>query len=459
MEELYRGSISKIEVLSGSDVLESASIAAKNLYNFARYCAVGFNRKLARSRGHSSLAGKLPKYPGAIGMQKALMDTDEYKILCDRVASYIIRGFDQSMRSWFSNLKSNPDSRPPRYSEKSPPLVFEAGYGRNAKYLGEQKWRLTALSGNNPNRHIVARIYLPPLTNPNRVESIKILASGQCAVSYRVRQRMATGNEVAGIDLGIQRIVTLAFQSGDSILYHGGELLAEQHYWNKRIADCKPSGWIGKGDTHNRKSERQLSYYHKQTARKKVMLRALADSIVDQCIAREVRTIVIGNLKGIRAGKDYGSEMNQKLHAWPFAKLTELITNKAEREGIKVESVSEKNTSKTCSICGFLNTASARHMRGELECRNCGNRIHADVNGAFNILKKYLRESLSALGVSGGLPVQPSPTRESGIGELRSQIQPTFIAKFDLRNTSVRITRIVAQSTAVAMQTSQFVGV
>lgn len=452
--DIYRGAICKMEVFEGGKNLSLAQEYARNLYNFTRYCAIGFNRKLSYARGHISLAGRLPKYIGSIGMIKTLRDTDEFKLLNDRLAEYVIREFDRSMRSWFSNLKSNSDARPPSYSEKFPPLVCETG--RNSKYLGNQHWKFTVLSGKNPDRHIMARIHLPPLTNPDRVESIKILHNGKCAVSYKVRQHCLLGSGVVAIDLGIRKIATLAFQSGESILYHGGELLAEQQYWNKKIAGCKPSGWKGNGEIVNRKSERWLSYHRKHGSRKKVMLRALADSIVDQCLARQVGTIVMGDLKGITKDKDYGSEMNQKLHAWPFAKLTELISNKAEREGIKVEFVSEKNTSKTCSLCGFLNTASARHTRGELECRNCRSRIHADVNGAFNILKKYLRES-QALGVAGGLPTLPSPERRTG--ELRSQIQPTFIAKFDMRDTSVRITRIAAQSTAVATQTSAWVGV
>jgi len=192
------------------------------------------------------------------------------------------------------------------------------------------------------------------------------------------------------------------------------------------------------------------------------MLHNLSTSIVNECREHGVGTIIIGDLKGIREDKDFGKQTNQQLHAWPFAKLTEMITYKAEEVGIEVVKVSERYTSRACCVCGVINKKSARTHRGLLECADCGAQIHADVNGAFNILRKYLlSHDANGIGVAGGLPTLPSPTaRALGFGKfVDSQIDPTFVARFDLRNFSVKMTQIGQQKQSIAIDTSTMAGV
>lgn len=446
MGNLCRGVMARMEIISGDNVLLSGRICARSLYNFVRYCAIGYNWKLAKARGDFSLKGKLPKYPSSIDMWKAMFDTGEYKALNDRVASYILRGFDASMRSWFGNLKVNPDARPPRHLSKDqfPPLTFEVG--RNAKYLGDSIYRLSVLSGKNPDRHVVCRVYLPPLTNHDCVESIKLLANGQCSISYRLKSKKSAGDRVAGIDLGIKKLVTIVFEDGQSISYHGGLLLSEQRYWLKKIRACMPSGWRGAGDGGRLpKSDRAKSYHVYLGRRKRLLLHNLSHAIVDECRHRGIGTIIVGDLRGIRTDKDFGKVGNQKLHAWSFNEITRLITYKAEEVGIEVIKVSERYTSRTCHACGSVNKRSARITRGLFVCADCGAATHADVNGARNILQKYLLSRESGVGVAGGLPALPSPTvSASRTGEFAgaSQIDPDFVAEFDLRNFEVKMTQV-----------------
>lgn len=101
-------------------------------------------------------------------------------------------------------------------------------------------------------------------------------------------------------------------------------------------------------------------------------------------------TIVLGNLKDIRQGKDWGESGNQKLYAWPFAQFKEMLTYKAALSGISVETVSERDTSCTCSICSKKEPykGAGRKERGRYTCPFCGADIHADIDGAANILNK-----------------------------------------------------------------------
>jgi len=435
--DVYRGIICKAEIIGSKKVMHTAQENARNLYNFVRYCNQVYNYRLRKVRGDWLKLGEMPKYPGSIGMWRAMKDDELYKSLGDKTAMYIIRHYDQMFRSWMSNVKSNPNARPPRYAKNAPPLTFEAG--RTAKHLGMNIWRFTALSGIIEDRYIFAKLYLPPMTNPDRVKSIKILHDGRCAVSYARKIKQNSSDKVAGIDLGINRIATVAFETGESILYPGGLLLSKQRYFSKKIAKCKPSGY-NENKTSKRKSERYWSYYEQWKQQKRLILDNLTSSIVNECRKRNVKVIIVGDLKGIRNGKDYGKEMNQKLHGWPFSEIGAMLTHKAEIYGISVEKIDEAYTSRTCAICGNINPKSARVERGLLICKECGTRIHADVNGAFNILKKYL-PAKKQLGVVARLRGVPSTGSRQGTGESLSQIDPTFSAKFDLRNYAVALNR------------------
>ena len=60
-----------------------------------------------------------------------------------------------------------------------------------------------------------------------------------------------------------------------------------------------------------------------------------------------------------------------------------------ELSGIKVVRVNPAYTSQTCSECGFV---SRKNRKGErFACLQCGKKLHADVNGARNILLKGFR--------------------------------------------------------------------
>jgi len=70
------------------------------------------------------------------------------------------------------------------------------------------------------------------------------------------------------------------------------------------------------------------------------------------------------------------------------------------------------------------------------KCKHCGAILNADLNGAFNILNKVSPAPIGA-GVGALLSCPPSLTEAaSGTGEA-SQIHPTFVAKFDLRNWAI----------------------
>ena len=74
---------------------------------------------------------------------------------------------------------------------------------------------------------------------------------------------------------------------------------------------------------------------------------------------------------------------NQMKNTWPFFQLTQFITYKAERLGIRVEPVNPAYTSQTCPACSSRNQAADRRY----VCGACGWRGHRDAVGAINIAR------------------------------------------------------------------------
>jgi putative transposase len=459
VSNLKRAAKTTFTVLSGYSNLVVGHEVARQLWNFTRYCTVSYNRKVQRFREgriydqdkegrwyshYHSLAGRLPKYTSYYDMLKALRGIEEARTLSDRCFSYTVKEFDIAMRSWFSNLKSNPKARPPRYTQAPRQLTFEVG--SNAKSLGDWTYRLTVLGGHVPDRHAVVKVHVPLGIKMRNVKLIRMQPDGTGTIVHYVEQADKCGDGIASIDLGIINLATVAFQTGESILYSGKAILTSDQWYHKRASKCKPSGWHGSGQAQSKQSKRNKSYRRKAGNIRRLAVHNVTRGIINECIGRGVGTIVVGDLRGIRTGKNHGKVGNLKLHAWPFAEFVRQVTYKAEEAGIEVLKVSERYTSKTCHICGAIGS---RVERGLFKCHDCDAVINADVNGAFNILNKVSPVRVAAgIGVEGVLSTLPSPSaRTGGIGadaqatakkvRCQSQIGPTFVSKFDLPDWSI----------------------
>jgi len=453
--KLARSAKVTFTIVSDQDVLAAGHEQARCLWNFMRYCACSYNRRVQRWREgkiciliedkngnvkdriyhRQSLAGRLPKgaYPGKYGIDKALRNE---RVLSDRCYTYTISEFDIAMKSWWGNLKSNPKARPPRYCKNPRQLTFELG--RNAKHLGDWRFRLTVLGNHTPDRHAIVKMHVRPSIKVCDVKLIRVRSDGTGSIVYYTAPTQATGERIAAIDLGIINIAVVAFQSGESILYSGRGLLASNQWYQKKASRCKPSGWT-KGKAESRQSKRNIRYRRKAGNIQKLAIHNVTRSIVDECVERGIGLIIMGDLKHIRKDKDWGKKGNQRLHAWPFAELLRQVTYKAEEVGIEVKAVSERNTSKSCHICGSIGR---RVKRGLFKCPDCGVTMNADVNGAFGILNKVSPVPVVAgIGVDGILPTMPSPLAVMArIGEAQKAAvanEPRFVAKFDLRNWSI----------------------
>jgi len=111
--------------------------------------------------------------------------------------------------------------------------------------------------------------------------------------------------------------------------------------------------------------------------------------VVEYAESVENPVLVLEDLTHIRENMDYGEYMNRRLHGWGFGKLHAQIRYKAAEQGIPVETVNPRNTSKACHACG---EHGSRPRQATFSCSNDScwvSEYQADVNGAINIADRY----------------------------------------------------------------------
>jgi len=114
--------------------------------------------------------------------------------------------------------------------------------------------------------------------------------------------------------------------------------------------------------------------------------------IINYCLKNNVSKIVVGNNKEWKQGCSLGKRINQHFVQIPHQRFIEMIKYKADECGIEVILTEESYTSGTSFIDNELpvkkNYNKSRRVHRGLFKSNDGIYINADLNGAYQILRK-----------------------------------------------------------------------
>ncbi|MFP5275197.1 RNA-guided endonuclease InsQ/TnpB family protein [Coleofasciculus sp.] len=105
-----------------------------------------------------------------------------------------------------------------------------------------------------------------------------------------------------------------------------------------------------------------------------------------------------------RGKRRLSTKTARKLVTWSHYRFKQTLKHQAAKYGCVVVDVTEEYTSKTCSKCGHIHTKLGGNKR--FVCPSCGHTIGRDINGAFNILLKALRDA-STSGVIASFQIVP----------------------------------------------------
>jgi len=200
-----------------------------------------------------------------------------------------------------------------------------------------------------------------------------------------------TAEKKASLDLGICNLATLYIEGEKPIIYSGRAVLSDWIYQTKKIAE-KQSKLPQKKHT----SKQIRLWFRRRQRRLKHAINTMLRNIFSILEDKDVGELYIGDLNGIRAEANHGKNGNQKLHNfWAYNLVEKRVMELGEEYGIAVKKVSERDTSKTCCLCGKKHNG--RVERGLMVCHERHRCINADVNGAVNILNVAVNRFPSVL--------------------------------------------------------------
>nr|ARR28431.1 hypothetical protein [Caulerpa okamurae] len=193
------------------------------------------------------------------------------------------------------------------------------------------------------------------------------------------------------IDMGLNNFATCFNSSnGSTFIIDGRYIKSINHYYNKQKA--KYQSILDKQNIRTSKGMLKLS--RKRYNKINNFFNLAVKHIADYAISKNIGSIIIGELKNIKQDINLGKKNNQNFVFIPFSFFKRKLQSKCEQLGIAYHLQDESYTSK----CSFLDnepikkhsTYKGQRIQRGLFKTSKGYLINADVNGAANILQKFL---------------------------------------------------------------------
>jgi len=374
--------------LPESDNLSRLCHLSKNLFNEGNYI---IRQELEQN-------GKWTRF-NSLNEQLNKGVSDNYTLLPSQTANRILYTLDKSWKAFFRAIKDW-KSAPDKYQAKPDPPHYKRKNGEHILLFTTQQVKikdgyllLPKMTGIDP---IKTR-----LGDDTKLKEVRILPRGIgyiCEIVYEkdVKSLNLNPNNVAGIDLGLNNIVTMANNIGEQpIVIKGGFVKSMNQYYNKKRAELR-STYDLQGIRGGSKMQR---LHDKRNRKMKDAMHKISRFIIDYCVEHDIGTLVIGHNEGWKQKITLGKRNNQNFVSIPYYVLIHGLTYKGEEIGIKVIEQEEAHTSK----CSFLDGESIEHhetyigkriKRGIFRAAD-GTKINADVNGALNIIRKAIPKAFS----------------------------------------------------------------
>ena len=203
---------------------------------------------------------------------------------------------------------------------------------------------------------------------------------------------------VAAIDLGVNNLVAITTNKGQSLLVKDKSLKSINQFANKEIARIHSAQTILRPNSKVVSSKQLMKVYQKRNRRIEHFMYCTSSIVLKFCLNNNVSKLVIGKNKGWKENIPFKKEDKQNFIQIPFNSLIFKIKDKLSCYGIEVLEQEESYTSKASALdfdkLPVYNGKSAnvkfsgrRAKRGLYKTKQ-GILVNADLNGALNIMRK-----------------------------------------------------------------------
>lgn len=365
--------------------IDTMAYRSKNLYNATLYAV----------RQHFFDTDSYLPYAT---IQKQFQETNQYdyRSLPTKVAQWTMKMVGQNFHSFFrtnKEYKTNPKKyngkpRVPKYLDKAKGRYLLTFTNQAISKRDLDKYGLLNLSG--------LHLAIPTKLTYKQICQVRVVKSVESYVVEIIYDKpdeplKSDNGRYAAIDLGVNNLATVASNVEGFIpfIISGRKIKSVNYKYNKDLAQVKSILEKRNGCKSSNKT-RKLT--HKRNERINDYLHKSSRMIVNQLIASDISTLVIGNNKGWKQDINIGAVNNQNFVQIPHSRFISMLQYKCQLAGISVEIIEEGYTSK-CSfldneeICKHEVYVGKRIHRG-LFRSGSGRLINADVNGSYNILIK-----------------------------------------------------------------------
>lgn len=350
---------------------------------------------------------------------KLTSQSADYQILMSDCAQQIMRLADRDMQSFFKllclkkNGKYSDTVRLPHYKDKEGLMVCPI-QGRTCRIQKDGTVNIGVTKEfrekyNYSCRYIKFTIpkHLLGVESFKEIRIIPQYGGRQFSVQYIYEQQQlpqqATGYGWMSIDPGIENFATCTvFSNGEShqFILDGRRLKNINHYYNKTVSKLKCE-YAKNNNIESGNTKRMLRVMNGRNNRINDYFDKCVKMLVDICLSKGVKHLVIGYNKEQKQKVNIGHQNNQNMCYIPHYKFRQKLMNKCAQHGIEYVSQEESYTSKaSCLDLDVIPTygdndahefSGKRVHRGLYKSKD-GYFLNADVNGSVNILRKYFKE-------------------------------------------------------------------
>lgn len=334
---------------------------------------------------------------------------ENYGLLQAGVAQQTLKIVDRSFKSFFALLKkcgtgdySYHDVEIPHYRKKGG--YFNLICSTNAITISDGYFKVPMSRKFRKLHPDIKNILIPypERLDGHEVKEVRIIPYDnaryfkiQYVVLWYNKPQDVNVDNCMAIDLGVNNLATCVSNIETPFIIDGRKLKSINQCWNKRKAKLQSDAEKQELYTTHQinaltnKRNNRVNDYIKKTAR----------IIINNCLENRIGTLYIGYNKDFKRLVNLGKKNNQTFVQIPFGKLREQLNFLCWNYGIQYIEVEESYTSKSSFLDNdplpeykaeqpYEGTFSGKRIYRGLYCASDGTVINADVNGAYNIMRK-----------------------------------------------------------------------
>ena len=384
------------------DECDRLCFASKNIFNRANYIV----RTEYEDKG---------TYTALSDLYGAMKGEECMAQLPPKVAQQTLRSLKSAWESYFKLLKAKREGRLPEGQKVNVPKYLPKEDGRHVATYSYQ-----AVSKKVFDKARKVKLSQCAVEVPTKVERFADIACVRIVpkvygyvveVVYNVEdvEPLKSNRTYAAIDLGVNNLATITFSKRDEqpLIVNGRPLKSVNQYYNKRLAYLRSRLPNGK-----RTSKRIKRLTAKRNAKVDDYMHKASKAIVREVQRLGANKVIVGHNEGWKQEAGMGHVNNQSFVSIPHSRFVAQLRYKCERAGITLVTVEESYTSQASfldldpmPVYGEEGAAEVafsgyRECRGLYKRKGVKERINADVNGSYNIMRKAI-PTVFAKGVEG----------------------------------------------------------